>query len=417
MNLSEMVPAMPLLSKEIAHAPKKSLAIPVLEDILDIVREIGFFHPHIVEIAIAAYISKDLTKKNPIWLMMVGEPSSNKTELVGLLRQAKDAYTLDTMTANPFISGAPEKERPHDLLPLLKDKCLIVKDYTSLFGMSEETVKKVISELVAIYDGEYSKHSSSRGTISYETTFSHIGCITPSGLNMRQRYMNMVGARFLTLRMPHLTDKEKEDSFKVAWNKDRKDAADFAADMTVLFADSICQSLRERGSQVAEFSEDVRNELNILAEFTASARGEVRLKEATFENEEEGKIVHFYELQELQIERPFRALHQLRLLAESLAIIRGKGEVGKSELNTVREVALSSMPVHRAEVLSVFKTRSPITANEVKDMLDKSYGSVKRCLDELVYLNVLVVDKGMTPYQYQPHSSFASLICPTEEVL
>ena len=59
-----------------------------------------------------------------------------------------------------------------DLLPLLQDKCFIVKDYSTLFGRNEEVVKQLVTDLVAIYDGEYAKHSPTRGTVRYNTLFS-----------------------------------------------------------------------------------------------------------------------------------------------------------------------------------------------------------------------------------------------------
>jgi hypothetical protein len=392
-----------------------------LEGALEKARKIGCIHDHILEVILATYISKEIEKKNPIWLLLVGNPSSLKTELASLLRWAPETYMLDVMTSNPFISGLSKKEKPQDLLPLLDKQCFIVKDYTSFFGRSEETVKQLLSDLVSIYDGEFSKHSGARGTVRHQSLFSHIGCITPEGLKMRQRYMNMVGARFLTLRVPELTDEQKEQCFKIAWAEDLKERSVDAAKAAISLVQSISNSIRKSGIHLAPIEESLRSELNLLAQLTARARGIVHSSAASF-RDESGKEIIYNEVSDPQIEEPFRALHQFRTLARSLAILRGKEAVTMQEVKTVHIVALSSMPVHRAEVLAVFKNRERLSAKEASDFLNRPPKTVRRHFDELYHLGLLHREKAefeeeeegeeekKKPWIYFPHPKFARLI-------
>lgn len=66
-------------------------------------------------------------------------------------------------------------------------------------------------------------------------------------------------------------------------------------------------------------SEEVIDYLDDLAVFIAKARGMVLTRNAEFLNAE-GEKISFYEPVEIQIEEPYRALLQLRVLARSLAI-------------------------------------------------------------------------------------------------
>ena len=55
-----------------------------------------------------------------LWLLLVGAPSSGKTDLVRLMKDNSSVLSLDNLTLNSLISGErpTEKEKVHDLLPL-----------------------------------------------------------------------------------------------------------------------------------------------------------------------------------------------------------------------------------------------------------------------------------------------------------
>jgi len=362
-----------------------------IQDVFNAVKPLGVTDGSILTAMLAVYVSTFLGKSDPLWLMVVGNPSSNKTTLVDLLKYLDDVYRLDTMTSNPFSSGQREKEKPKDLLPLIDGKCFVIKEYGTIFGRSDEMVKQLISDLVAIYDGEYSKHSPTRGTVRYKATFSHIGCVTPSALSSRQRYMNAVGARFMFLKVPSLSVKEKEENFGKIWGSQSSLNKKKIAKVVGEF----CLQLKEKvttGLQI-EFSSEIKSKLNNLALLMAHARGIVVTDKVTFNNEGGEKVVH-YEASEIQIEEPFRALKQIIKMARALAIVFGNSQIADDELSIVRQIVLSSMPVRRADVLKVFEKGNVFTATKASDLLDRNYRTVKRNLDELVCLEVLKSEKG-----------------------
>lgn len=383
----------------------------LLDDVLPLTRSIGLVDDTLVEVVGAVYISKELDRSNPLWLMLVGNPSSNKTQLVMLLAKAPDNFMLDVLTANPFISGLSKKDKPQDLLPKLDGMCFTVKDYTSFFGRSEETVKQLLSDMVSIYDGSFSKHSGSRGTVRYQSTFSHIGCITPMGLSMRQQYMNMVGARFLTIRVPELRDEQRDACFDIAWSADFKTRVAAASEAMSRLVTSLCEGIRAYGVQICPVAKDLQHEINLLATLVARARGEVRTRTQKFVNDE-GEEISYQEIEDVQIEEPFRAMHQLRTLCLSLAILRGKAEVTAEEIQTAQRIALSSMPTHRAEVLSAFRSDKKLSANDVSALLGKNYKTMKRHLDQLEHLHVLSSEKAMDGKTklYYPIQRFEKLV-------
>jgi len=103
-------------------------------------------------------------------------------------------FYLDSLTENAFVSGG--RGDTADLLPLVNEKCLIIKDFTTTLSQREEAVRKILGDLTSIYDDSFVKHSPSRGTISYHSFFSILGCVTPQALNNHQRYVSQIGPRF-----------------------------------------------------------------------------------------------------------------------------------------------------------------------------------------------------------------------------
>ncbi|MBI4158443.1 MAG: hypothetical protein HY505_02395 [Candidatus Yanofskybacteria bacterium] len=365
-----------------------------LEEVYQAFEKIGAVSREVIDIAMAiAYSSlkSDLVDV-PLWGVLVGPPSSMKTELVKALRGLEHIYYLDTLTSNPFSSGyvAPKGRKSYDLLDELDNKCLVIRDMTTLFSLNEETVKKLLGELVAIYDEEFAKFSPTRGLKSYKAKFSLLGCITPAALNKHRRYIDMIGARFLFIRLPELTSEREKKGFGIAWQSEkRKGLIKYARELMYSYITQI------DGKNIILLPEDgnIQEILNGLAVLVSRGRGTVLTKQQSFKDDE-GKDRTYYEVEDVQVEEPWRALLQLRGLSRYLAIVRGKETVTTDEMKTLAEIGLSTMPVDRAEaVQQLFKqlnTRPSLTSRELQTLLPhRSHRTFQRLFKELEALKMV----------------------------
>jgi DNA-binding transcriptional ArsR family regulator len=138
-------------------------------------------------------------------------------------------------------------------------------------------------------------------------------------------------------------------------------------------------------------------------------------RSAEFVNNDGDKI-QFYEPIEIQIEEPFRALQQLRVLVRALAIVQQKTVIGAEELRIAKDVALSSMPADRSLLLSVILTEDKEwSAKEISQNLGISHRTALRQLDELVSLKILTKREqgnGLSNL-YQIEQSFRRLLYDT----
>ena len=349
-----------------------------------------------------------------LWLLFVGAPSSGKTELVQLLRNSPNAYCLDNVTLNSFISGErpTTKQKVFDLLPLLDRKCLVIKDWTVIFSLDEKMTKKIIGDMVGVYDKQLSKFSSRRGRVSYESEFSHLGCITPATLNHHHNYLNMIGPRFLcyTIMNPSIED-EKKSFDTIFSNQDRDGLEKEAREAVQSYLKTL--TTRDMASVVKPLSSPTQDYLRIAARFVSRARGIVILQSASF-RDESGNDITYYEPLETQIEQPWRAVQQLMELTRYLAFVCGKEEVGKDELEIIKQVVISSMPADRSQALRAIQAKGgAITTKELSEDIDRSNRTSRRMLDELSVLGILKKTKGSGQLAnfYGVEDEFKDFIC------
>ncbi|MBP6945188.1 hypothetical protein KBD61_04530 [Patescibacteria group bacterium] len=357
---------------------------------LEAISKVGIVDPAILDLVIATYVSAKLGTAPPIWLMLVGAPSSFKTELVRLI-DLPEIYSLDTLSENAFASGyiRPDGSDPEDLLPLLNGKCFVVKDLTTLFSLKEDTVKKILGDLTSIFDGKYEKFTATRGHVSYLSQFSMVGCITPAVLSQHHRYMHQLGGRFFFVRVPELTEDTLKRGHVIAWDASHRTERIKEARQIV---STYCHQQSEKAlaifPEMEVESPEVQAWVNTAADFIAHARGTTITKSASFENDE-GKTVEYYEVSDPQIEQPWRLLNQLRSLARVLAAMRGKTAITKDELKSLEPIVLSSMPIDRAVILVELIGQEYLTPKMTSELISKSAKTAARDLKELSVLGLV----------------------------
>lgn len=373
----------------------------------------------LIELVLATAISLPITQATSealVWLLVVGAPSSDKTNQVTLLREMPNIYFLDTLTENAFVTGyVPESgERPKDLLGELDGRCLVVKELGALFSLKAELIRKVLGDLQAIYDGHFAKYTGTRGLVEHKAAFPFIGCVTPLALNQHQRYMASIGPRFLFYRVLPLTEQQLRDGFELSWQlgERRKKLGELRRQVSAYG----WQRHQAAPSLVSETPEQ-QARLNELALFLSHGRSVV-LTERHQEHGEEGKSFTIYENTGHQREEPFRALQQLRGLSRNLAVVHARDRITDHELELLRRVVLSSMPPDRADALLLFQGSSHLkedgglTRRGAVAGLKRSYNQAKRLLQELESIGLLesVAEGESQERVYYPVEQFKTLI-------
>lgn len=148
----------------------------------------------------------------PVWLMLVGQQSSGKTEIImattGLSKELAPMAVVSSMKESALLSGTPQKDKGRHatggiLPPLSPHGILLMKDFTSVLQMDREERGKCLGALREIYDGKWVRSVGSDGgrDLIWEGKCSVLGGCT-FAIDTFHSVMSLMGERFMYFRLP-----------------------------------------------------------------------------------------------------------------------------------------------------------------------------------------------------------------------
>ncbi len=368
----------------------------------------------VMEVALATATSLPLCSTEhpiPVWLLIVGDPSSGKTDGVNALKDSPRVFFLDTMTDNSLASGYVDKKgnRAPCLYDKIKGKTVVIKDWTTMLSRREESVRAILGELQSAFDGKYSKATGSVGVIECEGTFSFIACVTPLAIKRHHNYMSLLGGRFLMIRLVPLTEQEREEGFERCWDEASRD--EHRSTLKRLVVQHL-EDLHRSPPDLQPEADTQKQDLNRLARFIARGRGAVITERVTDLDEATGQERCRYEVVDIQVEEPFRVLQQLRTLGRALARLHGRGRMTDHEIELLRRVALSTVPPERAQILGLYgKGHGELSVSDCASALGCSRTRARQVLTTLAALGVLAERKHGPQSTYSPAPDMAPIVC------
>jgi len=104
---------------------------------------------------IATLLLEDLS--DPTGLNLIGSPSSKKTTVLDFFYNLEGiTFNTDNFTPKSFVSHAnikKEELEEIDLLPKIKDRCMIIPELAPIFGKRKEDLVENMSILTRVFDG------------------------------------------------------------------------------------------------------------------------------------------------------------------------------------------------------------------------------------------------------------------------
>lgn len=92
---------------------------------------------------------------DPLWLFLVGPAGSGKSEMLMAFAGLEDmTYFVSRLTSETLISGYSTGDEDPSLLARLGNRCLVVKDFTTVKGMGIDRQEDLFSILRDAYDGK-----------------------------------------------------------------------------------------------------------------------------------------------------------------------------------------------------------------------------------------------------------------------
>jgi hypothetical protein len=284
----------------------------------------------IVDVLTAAVIANVLPGLDPLWLMFVGPSSSAKTELLNSLEPLSHTFFVSDLTKSSLISGQDNAS----LLPRLKNKTMVMKDFTTILSKKPDDVRIIMSQFREVYDGKLSKAYGTGKVVKFKGHVGFIGACT-SAYDKHYGVIGQMGERFLLYRIK---------------NKDQRKTAiravcDFGCETTM--REELQAAFKKFFNQFKKSQFTIRPPAEILAEkisylvdFCTMARCSVSRDRFTKE------ITHMPE-----VEGTPRLAKQLYHLALSLKYVRNEPEITDDIYKVIKKVALDVAPKYRVVLL------------------------------------------------------------------
>jgi hypothetical protein len=339
-------------------------------------------------------LSRDrMISGEPVWGYLIAPIGGTKTELLRLLNDMSDIYTLDSLTPQTLISGKVQKnpktgdyEPVAGILTSLDGKVLIIKDFTVVLSARDEARTEIFNQLRAVYDGYYEK---AFGTLSepirVKASMGLIAGVTPK-IDKYTKTHIALGERFVKVRFRSINRAKMAE--KAMMNQGKEEAIrKELGDLVSKYLNNIDYS------QEVLIPEEDQNILVYLGLYTAIMRTHVWKSGSSSGT--------YYEASTIEV--PTRLVKQYTKLMKLLALIRGKDRCDFADFLTVQRVAVDSYDPKFNEIVTYMAGRGygeEFSANQISKEISMSRNGVFNVLRKMTALNILEEKASDTPIWY-----------------
>lgn len=334
--------------------------------------------------------------------IILGPPSSLKTQIIELLRNSPHTFYTDNFTAKSFVSHttAVKKEQlaEIDLLPKIKNKCFLTPELAPTFAAKDEDLMQSLGIMTRILDGNgYESDSGAQGHRGYsgEMMFTWVGASVDIPPKVR-KYLGTLGPKLYFLRPQIIQNKTEDEYLEQIRNDDfsRRIAEIKAAlsDYLIWFEIIPDAAIDNEGGLVkivwnSEIDDKTAQKFIIrLAQLLAHLRGVA----PTWDTNGTQGSDYAYTLP--TIEEPDRAIQQLTNLAKGHALSQGRNYITLDDIPMIINVVLSTASKERVTIFDLLLAHNgKITASKIEKSLNMSRPTARRNMLELWVLRL--VDK------------------------
>jgi hypothetical protein len=173
----------------------------------------------IVELVLAT-IAANRMGGDPLWLLLVGPPSSGKTEVLDSTMRLPDTHGVSVFTEAGLLSGSAVKQGDEratggQLVELGEQGVLVFKDFTTVISEHGSSRPRLFACLREIYDGRFTRRLGTKGgtTFEWQGKAGLLGGVTEA---IDTVDLGLLGERFVYYRLPEPTEADSYAASKQA---------------------------------------------------------------------------------------------------------------------------------------------------------------------------------------------------------
>jgi hypothetical protein len=341
----------------------------VVEDALKVFRRWLLLKDYTPVLAVLGTVAANYLEGDPVWLGLIGPPSSAKTEILNALSKLPHVVQAATVTPAGLLSGTPKKQRDKNasggLLQQIGDFGIIVlKDFGSVLSMHTETRAETLAAFREIYDGGWSRRLGTDGgkNLGWKGKVGLLFAAT-GVIDSYYAAIAALGDRFLLTRLAPTRGQAQFDRALAHVGGTTKQ-------MRMELADAVAQLFAGRKAQPRSISDQEAKEIGSAISLVVCLRGTVERDRRTREIE----AVYGAE----GTARIGLALERLLAGLDTLDVERA------SAMQVVLSVAMDSVPpLRRAAYDCVYRRDDTVETADVAIALGLPTNTVRRILEDL----------------------------------
>lgn len=332
-----------------------------------------------LSIICAAVSAHAQLQSKPIWLIVVGPPSTGKTEIcIDPFSFLPSHHMIGDLTPKSFLSarGGRSGSFLRDSGP---SSIWLCKDLGTLLSKREHDAKEVFAILRDVYDGEVSRKAGGVKLPTWRGKVTFIAASTPF-LDRAYDFISELGDRFVFVRW-HRGDGIAQGRKIFRQIRNERVTQETTRALVKDFLDDAITS------EPGDLPPSLEDSLLYLAEATARLRTRVVRERDTAKRD----IIEIPEP-----EGPGRLLKTMTLLTSFHAALMGKEIADTTDLSLARRISHDSIPAARARFVQAM---TPGVDNEwvtIRDLTSLPASSINWVATELEALGIIERYEGTT---------------------
>lgn len=359
---------------------------PALETIIKAFRKMIYLNKNMedaITIALAIVVSIRLPG-DPLWAFLVGPPGTGKTLFLESLENSPDRVVhRSRLRPHDLVSGYLTQDGSDpSLLPIIKQRCLVIKDFTTIKSLSPQEQEGISGILRDAYDGRvHVPFANISGGRKYDNChFAFLAAVTDI-IHVDNR--SSMGERFVKIEF--LGEDPNTERHILAALANAENSVPFMEEkskLQALVGDFIDRDI--------DASKSPTSPVWLTPRLAAIARV-VAILRASVERGQKGDL-HFRVREEVGT----RLAGQLLKLGKSLAIIRGKRMIDEECYRLMEKVALDTSYGWTLDVVKVLirhAGKKPLKLHELAKQVHLAESSLARKLENMLEIRAVVRDR------------------------
>jgi hypothetical protein len=307
------------------------------------------------------------------WLMIVGGPSTGKSEHIDMFEGCSTALPFSECSEKGFVSASNPEESL--LSPRINNKVLMVSDMSTITAGRPDEVNKIYGILRWVFDGKYRRQTGSGKMLEWTGKVGFIAAATPA-IDKIRSFQGELGERFIHIRPRSFQPELVMDRAYKMEKRYARQKADIAS-MVSLFIEAYQPSGGVAYKSVVEA-------LKRAAQ--AMARGRATVPRDRFTKEIDGRP---------SIESPVRIMKQLQYIAYVLQDI---GTNKTIQRHIMLRFIYDALPSNRRAILNTIchSRKKGVLAGEVRDHTEIGNSTVRRAIEDMKILGIIRQDADNT---------------------